>query len=131
MLSCELCGDPSTALNEIHVLFECTYLKQARDQTVIKAFSQTMTGKTNSVMYREFWNNTGTIAVLEQRIMAAVDMKTEYLQQLHAQASTGVEKRMKMTKKAGEAKKTEDPAVGEELLKLIDEIDGIFKDSKS
>ena len=35
------------------------------------------------------------------------------------------------TKKAGEAKKTEDPAVGEELLKLIDEIDGIFKDSKS
>ena len=27
------------------------------------------------------------------------------------------------TKKAGEAKKSEDPAVGEELLKLIDEID--------
>ena len=35
------------------------------------------------------------------------------------------------TKKAGEAKKTEDPAVGEELLKLIDDIDEIFKDSKS
>ena len=103
MLSCELCGDPSTALNEIHVLFECTYLKQARDQTGIKAFIQTMTGKTNSVMYREFWNNTGTIAVLEQRITAAVDMKTEYLQQLHAQASTGIGNRKNMTKKAGEA----------------------------
>ena len=35
------------------------------------------------------------------------------------------------TKKAGEAKKTEDPAVGEELLALIDEIDKIFVDSKS
>ena len=34
-------------------------------------------------------------------------------------------------KKAGEAKKTEDPAVGEELLALIDEIDKIFVDSKS
>ena len=35
------------------------------------------------------------------------------------------------TKKAGEAKKTEDPAVGEELLALIDQIDEMFKDSKS
>ena len=35
------------------------------------------------------------------------------------------------TKKAGEAKKTEDPAVGEELIALIDQIDEMFKDSKS
>ena len=35
------------------------------------------------------------------------------------------------TKKAGEAKKTEDPSVGEELLALIDQIDEMFKDSKS
>jgi len=35
------------------------------------------------------------------------------------------------TKKAGEAKKTEDPAVGEELLSMIDEIDKVFQDSKS
>ena len=34
------------------------------------------------------------------------------------------------TKKAGEAKKTEDPSVGEELLKLIDEIDEVFKATK-
>ena len=34
-------------------------------------------------------------------------------------------------KKAGEAKKTEDPAVGEELLSMIDEIDKVFQDSKS
>jgi nickel superoxide dismutase len=35
------------------------------------------------------------------------------------------------TKKAGEAKKTEDPSVGEELIKLIDEIDKVFKATKS
>ena len=35
------------------------------------------------------------------------------------------------TKKAGEAKKTEDPKVGEELIALIDEIDSVFKASKS
>ena len=35
------------------------------------------------------------------------------------------------TKKAGEAKKTEDPAVGEELLGLINEIDEVFKATKS
>ena len=35
------------------------------------------------------------------------------------------------TKKAGEAKKPEDPKVGEELIALIDEIDSIFKESKS
>ena len=32
--------------------------------------------------------------------------------------------------KAGEAKKTEDPKVGEELLAMIDEIDSVFKESK-
>ncbi len=37
----------------------------------------------------------------------------------------------KQLKKAGEAKKTEDPAVGEELIALIDQIDEMFKDSKS
>ena len=31
------------------------------------------------------------------------------------------------TKQAGEAKKSMDPAVGDELLKLIDEIDEVFK----
>ena len=35
------------------------------------------------------------------------------------------------TKKAGEAKKTEDPAVGEELLGLINEIDEVFQATKS
>ena len=35
------------------------------------------------------------------------------------------------TKKAGEAKKTEDPAVGEELLSLINEIDEVFQATKS
>ena len=35
------------------------------------------------------------------------------------------------TKKAGEAKKTEDPAVGEELLGLIKEIDEVFQATKS
>ena len=35
------------------------------------------------------------------------------------------------TKKAGEAKKSEDPTVGEELLKLIDEIDEVFKATKA
>ncbi len=34
-------------------------------------------------------------------------------------------------KKAGEAKKTEDPAVGEELLGLINEIDEVFQATKS
>ena len=35
------------------------------------------------------------------------------------------------TKKAGEAKKTEDPAIGEELLGLINEIDEVFQATKS
>jgi nickel superoxide dismutase len=35
------------------------------------------------------------------------------------------------TKKAGEAKKTEDPTVGEELLSLINEIDEVFQATKS
>ena len=34
------------------------------------------------------------------------------------------------TKKAGEAKKTEDPTVGEELLKLIDQIEEVFEATK-
>jgi len=34
-------------------------------------------------------------------------------------------------KKLEKLKKTEDPKVGEELLALIDEIDSIFKESKS
>jgi len=37
----------------------------------------------------------------------------------------------KATKKAGEAKKTEDPAVGEELLKLIDQIEEVFNATKA
>ena len=36
-----------------------------------------------------------------------------------------------VSKKAGEAKKTEDPGVGEELIALIDQIDEMFKVSKS
>jgi nickel superoxide dismutase len=35
------------------------------------------------------------------------------------------------TKKAGDAKKSMDPAVGQELLDLIAEIDGIFQQTKS
>jgi nickel superoxide dismutase len=34
-------------------------------------------------------------------------------------------------KQAGEAKKTMDPAAGQQLLDLIDEIDGIFQQTKS
>ena len=34
------------------------------------------------------------------------------------------------TKKAGDAKKSMDPALGQELLALIDEIDGIFRETK-
>jgi nickel superoxide dismutase len=35
------------------------------------------------------------------------------------------------TKKAGDAKKSMDPAVGDELLALIDEIAGIFRKTKT
>jgi hypothetical protein len=37
----------------------------------------------------------------------------------------------KATKAAGEAKKSQDPAQGQELLGLIDQIDEIFKATKA
>ena len=81
MQSCELCGDPRTCLNEIHVLFDCVELEEARQQTYIGTYVSEMAGKSRPVMYYGFWNNANE-KELKRRIMDAETIKNEYLRLL-------------------------------------------------
>ena len=56
---------------------------------------------------------------------------TDYFKPEHLEKYPNLHDLFGTQQKSRRSKETEDPAVGEELLALIDEIDKIFVDSKS
>ena len=82
MISCQLCQDADTSLNEIHVLMQCPALKAVREQTGIANFMEERSHMTARQLYRDFLTGSKQTDTLIRRMKAADLVREDYLAKL-------------------------------------------------
>ena len=81
LLICPLCRDTESGLNEIHLLFICREMEDARLSAGIEEFLGRRQELTAAGLYYEFWKTT-SIATLKRRITAAEKMRKDFLERV-------------------------------------------------
>ena len=82
MKTCPICPNEQHSLNELHVLMQCSGLVESRKESGIQDFIDKRHGSGLMHLYKEYWNQYGSMDTLYGRIEAAKEMKAAYLQAL-------------------------------------------------
>ena len=81
-VTCPICKDPESNMNEIHMLLICTELKKEREDLGIQRFIEDRKEMKVARIYQAIWREAETVEELKLRVKAAESMREAFFNHL-------------------------------------------------